>query len=202
MTLDEIALTTKTDRSSRFHDYMRTYEELFWDWQYKPVRLLEMGILGGDGLSVWDQFFGHPEAEIIGIDIDKHPLPELGSRVRVLYGSQADKAFLNNIQGPFDIIIDDAGHFVSQQIAAFFALWDRLNDGGLYIIEDLHTYASPAHQDGPLNIMKFLTDIAFEMQARGDTAHGKVDSTDKWVSIDTVTFRKGMAILRRACAKN
>lgn len=47
-------------------------------------------------------------------------------------------AFASQI-GPFDIILDDGGHTMDQQINSLNALFPYLKAGGLYIIEDLHT---------------------------------------------------------------
>ena len=57
-------------------------------------------------------------------------------------GDQSDGIFLQDVatkHRPFDIIIDDGGHKMNQQIASFNALWPRLSDGGLYVVEDTHT---------------------------------------------------------------
>lgn len=195
-TLDEIGLTTATDKSSRFHDYLRTYDELLAPLRDRPVRLLEMGVLGGDSLVAWSRYFTHPQAEIFGMDIEIHRCQKIDDqRVIAISGSQTDASATWGRQ--FDFIIDDAGHFASQQITAFSIYWERwLKPGGLYIIEDLHTHASPAHCDG-YNIMVFLTSICQSMQGRGPEASGKVEPSDKWASIETITFRKGMCILRK-----
>lgn len=64
------------------------------------------------------------------------------------YGSQDDVVFLNTInttQGYFDIIVDDGGHTMKQQITSFTHLLGKVRSGGLYIIEDLQTsyFAAP-----------------------------------------------------------
>ena len=41
--------------------------------------------------------------------------------------------------GPFDIIIDDGGHTMEQQIASIETLFPALNEGGVYLCEDTHT---------------------------------------------------------------
>ena len=58
------------------------------------------------------------------------------------YGSQENVPFLNTVnsaQGYFDIIIDDGGHTMKQQITSFTYLLPKVRSGGLYVIEDLHT---------------------------------------------------------------
>src|SRR5690349_11812103 len=58
------------------------------------------------------------------------------------YGSQEDIPFLNTInttQGYFDIIIDDGGHTMRQQITSLIYLLPKVRSGGIYVIEDLHT---------------------------------------------------------------
>ena len=64
------------------------------------------------------------------------------------YGSQEDIAFLktiNNKRGYFDIIIDDGGHTMSQQIISFAHLLFKVRSKGIYVIEDLQT----SYLDGP-----------------------------------------------------
>lgn len=195
LSLEEIGKTTNTDKAFSFHDYLRTYGELFEPMRHAPIRLLEMGVLGGDSLITWSKYFDHPDASITGIDIEiGRCQPIEDKRVRAITGSQTqDIAW----EAPFDIIIDDAGHFASQQIAAFCIYWPKwLKPGGLYIIEDLHTHASPAHCDGK-NVMTFLNGICTEIHGRGDRASGKVEFSDKWASIETITFRKGMCIMEK-----
>ena len=38
-----------------------------------------------------------------------------------------------------DIIIDDGGHTMKQQVTTFEETWNQLKDGGIYLCEDLHT---------------------------------------------------------------
>ena len=38
-----------------------------------------------------------------------------------------------------DIIIDDGSHIVYDQVISFKSLFNKLNPGGIYVIEDLHT---------------------------------------------------------------
>ena len=45
------------------------------------------------------------------------------------------------------MIIDDGSHLQSDMIFTFTRLFQFLNDGGVYLIEDTHTNYSPLHQE-------------------------------------------------------
>ncbi|CAF3995110.1 unnamed protein product [Rotaria sordida] len=60
------------------------------------------------------------------------------------YGSQDDlsflKAFATNYTNMFDVIIDDGGHRMKQQINSLTELFPTiLRSGGIYAIEDIYT---------------------------------------------------------------
>lgn len=63
----------------------------------------------------------------------------------VFVGDQADTLFLAKFSteattdGLFDIIIDDGGHTMDQQMTSLEFLWKAVKPGGLYVIEDLQT---------------------------------------------------------------
>jgi hypothetical protein len=121
------------------HTYGDTYQELFKKIRYKRIKILEIGLFYGNSLLTWRWFF--PFATIIGIDI----LPRFnisGKRVKIYKGDQYSKEFLKEVgksEVNFDIIIDDGSHMSAHQIFSFENLFEFLNDGGLYIIEDVQT---------------------------------------------------------------
>lgn len=58
------------------------------------------------------------------------------------YGSQEDIAVLKGLQseqGYFDVIVDDGGHSMKQQITSLTHLFEKVRSGGIYVIEDLET---------------------------------------------------------------
>jgi hypothetical protein len=200
-TLDELALETSTDRSSRYHSYTDTYDELFSHLRYKPVTLLEQGILSGDGLKMWNKYFTNPKARIYGLDFENkwQPTEDDEHRITTFLGNQRDIVFLSQvveITGPLDICIDDAGHFYTDQVPAFEFLWPFVKPGGFYTCEDIHTSWHPQHSEGG-RIIDFFTNIAADIQDHGQTWHGKPLVTDKWYSVEWIMFRKGMVILKK-----
>ena len=50
--------------------------------------------------------------------------------------------------GQVDLIVDDGGHKMHQQITSFRELWPKLKDRGLYIVEDTHTSYWPGFGGG------------------------------------------------------
>jgi len=197
--LDEVALETTTDRSSRYHHYTNTYEEVFKHLRAQPITLLEQGILAGDGLKMWRKYFTNPKSRIYGLDFENKFTPGRDSGIWTFLGNQRDHAFLADVvsvTGPLDICIDDAGHFYTDQVPAFEFLWSYIKPGGFYTCEDLHTSWHPQHSEGG-RIIDFFTDIVKDVQDHGETWHGKPIKTDRWYSIDWMLFRKGLVILRK-----
>lgn len=129
-TLKEVWTKHQTDKVT--HWYLDFYEEILKDIEVKS--LLEIGVAKWASIKMWREYF--PDANIIWIDIRK-PLDIEWCTI-----IQADimQPFIYKLPiQSFDIIIDDGGHMVSQQKKAFNDLWDTLNPGGIYIMEDIFT---------------------------------------------------------------
>jgi hypothetical protein len=50
--------------------------------------------------------------------------------------------------GGLDIVLDDGSHVSSHQRVSFEVLFPLLSDGGLYMIEDMHTAYMPTYEGG------------------------------------------------------
>ena len=80
------------------------------------------------------------------------------------FGDQTDTKFLTKIVNKykyFDIIIDDGSHISKHVIKSFNFLFDYLNDGGLYFIEDLLYSYYPRYGGSRLNLNKKGTSMNF-----------------------------------------
>jgi hypothetical protein len=122
------------------HSYGEVYKRLFRGLRYRPLRILEIGVLNGDSLLAWRAFF--PRAVTVGMDINDRRSFSMGTRTRVYQGDQGSAADLSNIcsaEGPFDIVIDDGSHLSRHQRFSFLQVFPHLKDGGLYVIEDVQT---------------------------------------------------------------
>lgn len=138
-TLDVLAQWCGTDKSSLSHGYCLIYEDWFESLRQQPITLLELGVYTGASMWLWRGYF--PLATIIGVD-RQAILGDLPPDVHVLQCEQ-DAADLPDLVAqwiPLDIVIDDCSHIFDKTIASFDLLFDRIGDGGLYIIEDIPTY--------------------------------------------------------------
>lgn len=138
--MDKLALSAGTDKSSAFHNYTQVYSQYFKNCKDHPIHFLEIGIYKGDSVKFWESYF--PNATLHFIDITDAHIQYHSQRSSYHFIDQSNKRALQKFaasQEPFDIILDDGGHTMIQQINSFVALFDSLKPGGLYIIEDLHT---------------------------------------------------------------
>lgn len=125
----------------KWDHYIEIYERYFSRFRYSEVVILEIGIYQGGSLQIWKEYFGS-KAKIYGIDIQPECKKFEDDQITIFIGSQSDTNFLSylkkNIPKP-DIILDDGGHMMHQQIISFENLFEYLKDDGVYLVEDLHT---------------------------------------------------------------
>lgn len=118
----------------------------------KDLKFLEIGVQDGSSIKHWREM--SPSWDVWGLDVDPKCEGE-----QIVIGSQEDKETLKQFEG-FDIIIDDGGHTMKQQIETFKQLFPEMKSGGLYVIEDLHTSYWPEFYDyGDKTTMDFLLDL-------------------------------------------
>lgn len=139
--LDTIAKVTETDKSSNAHNYTKVYSHYFDRIKDHSLKFLEIGIFYGSSVKMWEGYF--PNAELHFIDNNPSIIRYYSSRSHYHFLDQSNphelKQFIDSTGGEFDIIIDDGGHFMDQQITSFLFLFPTLKSGGMYVIEDLHT---------------------------------------------------------------
>lgn len=121
--------------------YFPIYTRHLAPFAARPVSVLEIGVYRGGSMRMWSRFFG-PDARLVGVDIDPVAVIAAGDRYTVVIADQADPDAMRKVaeeHGPFDVIIDDGGHSMVQQITSIETLFPMLNEGGVYLVEDCHT---------------------------------------------------------------
>lgn len=143
----------RTDKYT-YHNYTDFYDSLFYNNKSNIRYMIELGILEGRSIQMWKDYFYN--ATIYGYDYDlknnKFP-PRNG--IHLDYMDLANISSIESCLSKFteksiDIIIDDASHVSTHQRNALQICWKYLKNGGIYIIEDIHTnvkhwYPNPTH---------------------------------------------------------
>ena len=207
--LDSIAIRHQTDRASQFtrtwgkpHNYAVHYDKLFTFLRHEPVKLLEIGVGGGEGIRMWTDYFDDHNAKeqdthIYGVDIvsgtNPWDTPGTSGRYSFVHGDQTDpefwKRFIEVHGGDWDIIIDDGYHSNIAVITTFNALWQHVKPGGFYAVEDLNTaYGGPGMFVNP----SWPDHVTF--------LKGKIDELNKGGGIDSIYWAKEICVLRKTMA--
>mgnify|MGYP001413345755 CR=1 FL=1 len=139
--LEKFFYNNKKNLIQKWDHYFDIYDRHFQKYKDKDIVLLEIGVSNGGSLKMWEDYFGI-NTKIFGVDIDPRCKEFESENIKIFIGSQSDKYFLKDVKNKIpkvDIIIDDGGHFMNQQIIAFEELFDHLKEDGIYLCEDTHT---------------------------------------------------------------
>ncbi|WP_143961121.1 class I SAM-dependent methyltransferase [Litoribacter populi] len=121
--------------------YFDAYDRHFSRFRDKEITILEIGVSQGGSLQMWKDYFG-PKAKIYGIDVNPQCKELEEENIKIFIGSQSDKKFLREVKKSIpkvDILIDDGGHTMQQQIVTFEEMFEHVKDNGVFLCEDLHT---------------------------------------------------------------
>ncbi len=157
MTLTQIANKLELDKGtadaatlswhSAFPDhvtmgYTEVYEKFMAPMRKKAVRLLEVGVCDGrfplGSLKLWQKYF--PKAQITAMDLfldvtvmDK--VMDMGCTA--VRGDQGDGRGYEDLEGPFDFIIEDGSHQPDHMLFSLAMLSEKLAPKGIYFMEDI-----------------------------------------------------------------
>jgi predicted O-methyltransferase YrrM len=121
--------------------YFDIYDRHFAPFRGKKITVVEFGVSHGGSLQMWKHYFG-PRARIIGVDINPKCAALTEPQIEVVIGDQEDREFLRELAqrvGPVDVLIEDGGHTAAQQVNTFEEFWPHIRNGGVFLMEDLHT---------------------------------------------------------------
>jgi len=159
----------------KWHHYFDIYHNHFSRFRDMPITVLEIGVFKGGSLQMWKSYFGD-KAKIYGVDVDPHCKELEEDQIKILIGDQADRHFLQVLKdeiGGIDILIDDGGHTMLQQINTFDELYPAVSETGVYLVEDLHTSYWDEYGGGYKKQGSFI-----------EYAKGFIDSLNAWHSRD------------------
>ena len=97
-------------------------------------------MFSGGSLEMWRQYFGEG-CHIYGVDIAEVCKEYDDEHTTIFIGDQEDRSFWGKfkIKVPrVDILIDDGGHTIGQQIVILEEMLPHIHPGGIYLCEDIH----------------------------------------------------------------
>lgn len=166
--LHELGLRFGTDKAG--HRYLPRYERHLSYMHYTPMRLLEVGVLGGASLRMWEAYF--ERGTITGLDIAPETI-WTSERIQTIVIDV--KVFTPPDLLGYDVIVDDGSHAWRDIIEAHHRLWPHVRPGGWYCIEDLdaqefssskvfdllfHIIGDLAHEQGDVGELHIYDQIA------------------------------------------
>lgn len=177
--------------------YFEVYHRNLAGYRGRSPRVLEIGVYRGGGLAMWREYFG-AGAVVVGVDIDP-AAAAVGGPSPVMVGDQSDPAFLRTVSerfGPFDVVIDDGGHTMAQQVTAAATLFPLLAAEGAYIVEDTHTSYWPEYRDQEETFIGWVRGLIDALHANHDPS-GDPDSV--WATtLDAIEISDSVVVLRKA----
>ena len=132
--------------------YFPIYERHFQRFRNRPVNMLEIGVFHGGSLQMWKDYLG-PEARIWGVDVDERTKQFEEDQITVCIGHQSDRDFLRKLMSELpeiDIVLDDGGHRMDEQIISFEEIYPHVASDGVYACEDIGTSYWPSYGGGYL----------------------------------------------------
>lgn len=140
--LQSLVDNSRTDKNTS-HSYLPVYETLFASKKDTAKTILEIGIAQGGSIKLWRDYFS--QAFIHAVDIyDAQELPQdLHSLPNVLCSTKTDaysSDFLQTLQTPLDIVIDDGPHTLESQMQCLQSYLPKLAPDGILVIEDIQDW--------------------------------------------------------------
>ena len=137
------SLNLVTDKNS-LHSYCdHFYETEFARYKDKAVKLVEIGVDQGGSLIMWANYFSN--GHILGADLQWRGNCvedcKKYQNISLLQCNAYDYSFAANIP-MVDILIDDGPHSLNSQLFTVKVLSNKINPGGILIIEDIENDAN------------------------------------------------------------
>ena len=185
------------------HGYHRFYPWFLNHLRDKNVNFLEIGIDKTESLKLWKGYFA--SVNLHGIDIDDKEFNDAEVTLHKIDQSNAldlDE-FVATVGVKFDVILDDGSHVPDHQILTINKLWNLLEPGGIYIIEDIETsywkkskiygYRFNAGRRGLIGDFCNLIDVINSEFSKSKNQHSLIKSFAD--EVEMVTFAQNCIIL-------
>jgi len=189
--------------SIKWSTYFEVYDELFHKYRGKPIIFVEVGVLNGGSLFMWRDYFGN-DARIIGVDFNPEAKKWEKDGFEIYIGDQSDFKFWENFYekvGNIDILLDDGGHTNSQQIVTATSSVPKVRDGGLVVIEDVHSsYLREFGNPSKYSFINYAKIIVDDINRRSGLLKARVKSLGE--NVYSIRFYESIVVLYISRAKS
>jgi hypothetical protein len=187
--------------------YFEIYDRHFERFRNKKVHFLEIGVSHGGSLQMWKNYFGE-KSRIYGVDIDPRCKNLEEDQIEIFIGDQASREFWRKFKEEvpkLDIVLDDGGHEMIQQINSFEEMFNHISANGVYMAEDLCTsywdeYGGGYKKPGSfIEYSKDLVDYLNAWYSRDESALGVSEFSRQAYSINY--YSNAVVIEKRSIEK-
>ena len=190
----------------KWSNYGPIYDKHFDPFRDQNINILEIGVLRGGSMRMWEKYF--PKANIFGIDINEECQQFESDRTKIFIGDQSDVSFLRNIKAKIpkiDILIDDGSHRAKDQKTTFEEMYYHLKMPGVYLIEDIElNYWKNKDLNSPDNFMTHMKNkiddlnIRKTMPAKIAQSYPFKDTEVRFVnSTNSISFYDNVVVLEK-----
>ena len=186
----------------KWHHYFEIYDRHFSRFRGKDVHIVEFGISHGGSLQMWRQYFG-PQCRIYGVDINPHCKQLEEDGIEIFIGDQENRDFLRSLAARIpriDILIDDGGHTMGQQIATFEELFPHVAPDGVYLCEDMHTSYWPDWDGGyrrPGTFVEYTKDFIDRINAWHSVEPEKLEVSEFTRTVHSLHYYDSVLVIER-----
>ena len=197
----------RTSSKIKGHGYSIFYQKYFENLRSNDLKILEVGSFHGNASAAL--YFYFKKSKLFAADIYPDLFRYRSNRIENFYVNSSDensiqKNIIDKFSDNFDIIIEDAGHSLKDQIISLFMLFKKLNSGGLFIIEELD-FPDTRKDMNLMNEKPTLREILFKFKKEKKLLNSKYiqkNDRDNFLdSIESLEIYKGnfneIAILRK-----
>ena len=168
--LEDYFLRNRDALLNKWFHYFDVYDRHFARFRGREIVMVEIGVYHGGSLGMWKSYFG-PQTRLVGVDINPRARKFADEQVDIVIGDQSDRTFLRRLRERYpriDILLDDGGHSMEQQITTFEEMFDAVAPDGVYLVEDCHTSYWPEYGGGlnaPGSFIEFSKRLADQLNA-------------------------------------
>jgi len=190
----------------KWDHYIEVYDKWFNKYRGKEVHILEIGISQGGSIELWKKYFGK-NLHLYGVDINPRCKELEEENVQIYIGEQEDRNFLRELKSKLpklDILIDDGGHTMSQQIITFEELFDSVKNDGIYLCEDTHTsymYAYHGAYRKKSTFIEYSKNFIDYIHAWHSEDKSKLQINNFTRSVYGLHFYTGMVVIEKGAMK-